>query len=177
MPIGLRETHLGNNSLAEQAYNKALLIEPNFVPALINLADFYRSTNNEAKVEPLLQRALIVAPESGAAQHSYGLSLVRKQRYKEALPYLKAAVDASDALPRYAYVYAVALDNDNSTINSINVLIDGGRRWPNQYEVLMTLVLYLEKTGMSSSIPPFIAKLQSLAPEAPEVQRLIERYR
>ena len=177
LSIASLETHLGNNSLAEQAYNKALLIEPNFVPALINLADFYRSTNNEAKVEPLLERALIVAPESGAAQHSYGLSLVRKQRYKEALPYLKAAVDASDALSRYAYVYAVALDNDNSTINSINVLIDADKRWPNQYDVLMTLVLYLEKTGMSSSIPPFIAKLQNLAPEAPEVQRLIERYR
>lgn len=177
LAIANLELALGNEDGAQLAYRRALRIEPAYVPALINFADFHRRAGREAQVEALLQNALRVAPESGGAQHSYGLYLVRRQQYRQALPHLEAAVSAEDALPRYAYVYAVALDNQNATDKAIEVLSGANQRWPHQYDILMTLVLYLEKAGKTFAIPKYVEDLREIAPQAPEVQRLVKKYR
>lgn len=176
LSIANLEVRLGNANEAEQAYLQALRIEPNYVPALINLADYYRSTGREPKSEPLLKKALDVAPDSGVANHSYGLFLVRKQNYDGALPYLKSAVQQSDALPRYAYVYAVALDNIGKIDEAIKVLVKANEHWPNQYDLLMTLVVYLEKTDKTNSIYKYLSALAAIAPNAPDVKQLLKKY-
>jgi len=174
--IAQLELNLGNLEAAEKAYLQALRIEPNYVPVLLNLADFYRSTNREAEAEKLLQRALSVAPDSGAAQHSYGLLLIRKGDYKAALPHLKLAVEQTDAQPRYAYVYAVALDELGQTKTAAKALVSATKRWPNQYDLLMTLVFYLEKMGNTSSIYQYISQLTAIAPADPAVKQLVAKY-
>ncbi|MBV1916183.1 MAG: tetratricopeptide repeat protein [Pseudomonadales bacterium] len=174
--IAQLELSLGNIPAAEKAYLQALRIEPNYVPALLNTADFYRRTNREADAEELLKRALRVAPDSGAAQHSYGLLLIRKKDYNGALPHLKLAVEQIDAQPRYAYVYAVALDELGQTEAAIDVLVTATARWPKQYDLLMTLVLYLEKTDNTFSIYQYISQLTAIAPADPAVKKLVGKY-
>lgn len=174
--IAQLELNLGNLQAAEKAYLQALRIEPNYVPVLLNLADFYRSTQREKDAEALLVRALGVAPDSGAAQHSYGLLLIRKGDYQAALPHLKLAVAQTDAQPRYAYVYAVALDELGQTKMAVKALVTATKRWPNQYDLLMTLVFYLEKTGDSLSIYQYISQLSAIAPADPAVKKLVEKY-
>jgi len=174
--IAQLELNLGNTKAAEKAYLQALRIEPNYVPVLLNMADFYRSTNREADAKKLLKRALKVAPDSGAAQHSYGLLLIRKGDYKEALPHLKMAIEQTDAQARYAYVYAVALDELGQTKEAVKTLKAATNRWPNQYDLLMTLVFYLEKTGDTFSIYKYISQLTAIAPADPAVKKLVERY-
>ena len=176
LTIASLEMRLGNIEKAEQAFQQALRIEPNYVPALINMADYYRSTGRESKSESLLQKALEIAPESGAAHHSYGLLLVRNQDYAGALPYLKAAIHMEDAQPRYAYVYAVALDNRGNTGEAIKVLADANERLVNQYDLLMTLILYLEKTGNTMSIYKYLSALTAIAPNQAEVKKLVKKY-
>lgn len=176
LSIATLEIRLVNLNKAEQAYLHALRIEPNYVPALINLADFYRGTGQEEKSEPLFKKALRLSPDSGVAHHSYGLFLVRKQNYDGALPYLKDAVGQNDALPRYAYVYAVALDNIDKTDEAINVLIKANERWPNQYNLLMTLIIYLEKTDDTNSIYKYLSRLTAIAPNAEDVKQLVKKY-
>ncbi len=170
------ELNLGNVEAAKKAYLQALRIEPNYVPALLNMADFYRSTGREADAEILLKRALSVAPDSGAAQHSYALLLIRKGEYKTALPHLKLAIEQPDALARYAYVYAVALDELGQTKAAVKALVAATLRWPNQYDLLMTLVFYLEKTGNTSSIYQYISQLTAIAPADPEVKKMVAKY-
>ncbi|RLA44550.1 MAG: hypothetical protein DRR42_20340, partial [Gammaproteobacteria bacterium] len=87
--IATLELNLGDTQAAEQAYLQALRIEPNYIPALLNMADYYRGMGQEPEAEPLLKRALLVAPDSGAVQYSYGLHLIRKGDYDGALPHLK----------------------------------------------------------------------------------------
>jgi len=171
------EARLGNNDAAEKALLQALRIEPDYVPALLNLADYYRASGREAEVEPLLKRALKVAPDSGAAHHSYGLFLVRRQNYDAALPYFEAAIKQVDALPRYAYVYAVALDSKGQAGKAIEILTAAAERWPNQYEILLLLVNYLDQRGNVKLAMNYLSKLTAIAPNAPEVKRLIEKYR
>jgi len=174
--IAQLELNLGNIDAVEKAYLQALRIEPNYVPVLLNLADFYRSANRDADAQELLQRALDVAPDSGAAQHSYGLLLIRKGDLAAALPYMKLAVEQDDATARYAYVYAVALDELGQTKAAVNTLVKATKRWPNQYDLLMTLVFYLEKTGNTFSIYQYISQLTAIAPADPAVKQLVEKY-
>ena len=171
------EARLGNNEAAEKALLQALRIEPGYVPALLNLADYYRASGREAEVEPLLKRALKVAPDSGAAHHGYGLFLVRQQNYDAALPYFEAAIKQADAVPRYAYVYAVALASKGQTEKAIGILTAAAERWPNQYEILLLLVNYLDQSGNIKLAMNYLSKLSAIAPSAPEVKRLIEKYR
>jgi tetratricopeptide (TPR) repeat protein len=174
--IALLELQFGNIKAAENAYLQALRIEPNHVTVLLNMADFYRSTARDAEAETLLKRALSVAPDSGAVQHSYGLLLIRKGDPSGALPHLKLAIEQADAQARYAYVYAVALDNQGQTKEAAKVLVKAIKRWPNQYDLLMTLVLYLEKSGNTYSIKKYVSQLMMIAPNEPSVKQLKERY-
>ena len=76
----------------------------------------------------------------------------------------------------YAYVYAVALDNRGNTGEAIKVLADANERWVNQYDLLMTLILYLEKTGNTMSIYKYLSALTAIAPNQAEVKKLVKKY-
>ncbi|MBP17497.1 MAG: hypothetical protein CMQ21_03525 [Gammaproteobacteria bacterium] len=168
--------NLGNTDAAEVAYSNALLIEPNYIPALLNLADLYRALKREPEGTELLQRALAFAPESGAVNFSFGLSIIRQQKYKEALPYLKAGTEREDSQPRYGYVYAVALDSVKQTEEALVYLEKAVKRWPNQYDLLMTQVLYMEKLGKTENILVPLSALSRLAPGTPAVQQRLRQY-
>jgi predicted CXXCH cytochrome family protein len=170
------ELNLGNLVAAENALRRALEIEPNYVPALINMADYFRESNQEEKVESLLRRALNTAPDSGAAQHSYGLFLVRQKDYRNALTHLKIAMSRDDAHPRYAFVYAVALDSQGKTRQALEVLEQASLHWPNQYDLLLTRISYLEKLGDTDSVLPVLSRLSAIAPDSPAVRTLVGKY-
>ncbi|MBQ0721053.1 MAG: tetratricopeptide repeat protein [Gammaproteobacteria bacterium] len=174
--IGGLELSFGNVVAAEKAYQQALRIEPHYVPALLNMADLYRGTGREAQAADLLKRALKMTPDSGAVQHSYALLLIRKGDYQAALPHLKLAIEQTDAQARYAYVYAVALDELGQTAAAVQALVAATKRWPNQYDLLMTLVFYLEKSANTSSIYTYISQLTAIAPADPAVKKLVEKY-
>jgi hypothetical protein len=40
----------------------------------------------------------------------------------------------------------------------------------------LTLILYLEKSGDADAVLPFLSKLSAIAPAAPEVKQLINKY-
>ena len=174
------ERGLGNMGAAQMANQQALLIEPNFVPALINLADFYRGAGQDSKARPLLLKALQIAPESSAVNHSYGLLLVRSGQYDAAIPFLARGASltdtASDGHPRFAYVYAIALDSVGRSSEAANYLLQATEKWPNQYDLLLTLVVFLEKTQRFDEISRPLNDLVELAPASADVQQLVRQY-
>lgn len=108
--------------MAEPAYQQGLLLNPSFVPAYANLADLYREQNRESEAEATLRKGLGVIPSDAYLHHALGLSLVRQNRIDDALPELQVAADSSDAEPRFALVYALALDRVGSTTDAIAYL-------------------------------------------------------
>jgi len=166
----------GEVALARQSLRRAIQIEPHYVPALLNLADRYRGDGNEAEARVLLERAITVAPDSGAANHSYGLALIRQGSAELALSYLLEATRCDDRQPRYAYVYAVALDAIARTSEAVNVLAQASKLWPGQYDLLMLEVMYREKTGLLSGIKTPLRILSRLAPRDPQVVQRLQRY-
>ena len=135
------QLQIGQRGFAEEIYKEALGMEPHYLPALLNLADLKRE-DDESESLALLQRAVQQAPDSGAALHSFGLALVRAKRTEEAVHYLGLAFYQSDAIPRYAYVYAVALESTGEVEEALSVLANALERWPNQPDLFALKAAY-----------------------------------
>jgi hypothetical protein len=56
------------------------------------------------------------------------------------------------------------------------VLAAAAERWPNQYDLLMTLVIFMDKTGKTDGIYKYISALTAIAPNSPEVKQLVQKY-
>ena len=175
--LAMLEANLGNFQMAEKAYLQALKIEPTHFPAMLNLAELYRNQGKAKEEEGMLKSALTTMPDSGTVQHSYGLLKIRQQNYEGALPYLEAALGKLDSQPRFAYIYAVALDNLGNTQQAIKVLNKANEDWPNQVDILSLLIMYYEKTNQQSLIAGPLNALKLLAPQSPQVQQWMQKYR
>ena len=101
---------LGAATEAEKAFKQALIIAPQFAPALLNLADLYRSYGDEKAALTYLKKAINVSDDSAAASHAMGLYYIRQQQLPKAISYLSKAVELDANNARYCYVYAVALN-------------------------------------------------------------------
>jgi tetratricopeptide (TPR) repeat protein len=167
---------LGDRQQAELHYVKALDISPGFVPALLNYAEFLRASARDPEVQKHLLKAIEVAPDSAGAQHAYGLYLVRQKQVSDAIPYLRKAATINDAQPRFSYVYAVALDSIGSTDSAIVHLKTADKRWPNQMDILNTLLQYADKQNQLASHLPYLSKLSALSPSSPLVKQLLQKY-
>ena len=73
--LGVLETDLGRKDLAEQAYRKALSMDPYFIPARQNLATIYNQMGRNADAERELREGIRQAPEQGELHYSLGLLL------------------------------------------------------------------------------------------------------
>ena len=170
------EINLGRLPQARAAFEQALAIAPAFVPALLNFADMERAAGTEAAAAALLSRALKLAPHSADANFSQALSLVRQQQTQAALPHFAVAVQQEGSPPRYAYVYAVALDSLGRTPAAIETLQAASRRWPSQVDLLLLEALYRHKLADTQGLLPALKQLGQLAPSHPQVQTLLQRY-
>lgn len=97
--------------LAEQAYRAALDLDPEWLPAYINLVDHLRVNNRDSEGEAVLQQGLQKLPNSAALHHSLGLLAIRQKQLPQALASLKQAVMLELEDSRFSIVYAALLIN------------------------------------------------------------------
>ena len=138
------EDSLGRAEAAERAYRRALDIEPGFVPALVDYADFLRRAGNESQTAALLGRALAVAPDSAVANAAFGLHLVRRGRHAEALKPLKLAATVADTTAYFVYTYGVAQYSLGQPDAALETLRGGIHRWPWDPDLLRALIAYAD---------------------------------
>lgn len=121
---------------AEAAFQHALRIEPNYVPSLINFADFYRASNRDELGGELLARALELEPQNSSANFAYAMSLIRAQQKDAAMGYLQTASEQADSSPYYHYVYAVGLNDLGQTEQALSIINQALQQWPNDAGLL-----------------------------------------
>lgn len=161
LALGNLASNLGDLAGAEQAYLTAYKIEPSYIPVLIQVSEFYRQQGQDAKGASYLRKALQVEPNNAQANHALGLFKIRQKQYGQALANLKISAHSDEALPSFAYIYAVALDHQGQTNNAISELEQAHQRWPADTDVLSALISYLNKTGQTDKAQQYQQRLQA----------------
>jgi tetratricopeptide (TPR) repeat protein len=151
----------GEHAAAEQAYERAVTLDPTFVPAYVNLADHYRARQQDDKGERVLRQGLARNPDAPALHHSLGLLLVRERRYAEAVASLARAAELAPAAARYGYVYGVALHSTGHTDRALAVLTRAHDRHPGR------------ERGARDATMAYARKLLEVAPEDPRARQIL----
>ena len=94
---------------AENWFNEALKISPNYSPALINLANIALSNRENDKAEQLLQSALLLEPNNIEALVALGLAQKRLGKISDARSTLTKAVDINPDHPVARFNLAVLM--------------------------------------------------------------------
>jgi len=100
----------GERERARMAYRKALLLDPNLVPAIVNLANLHYANDDLVEAQALYGRALLLEPECFEAHFNLGNIHHDLGRYQEAIGYY---LDALRLNPPYAdahFYLAVTLE-------------------------------------------------------------------
>jgi predicted CXXCH cytochrome family protein len=158
--------------LAEKSYRRAINLDRFFIPAWLNMADFYREINRDNEVEALLKEALSVnssdsvsAIDRGNLQHALGLLLVREKRYIESLKPLEAAAKLAPSNWRHGYIFAIALDSLGKRKDAIGALESTVQANPGQLQPLTTIIDFLATDEEWKRARHYAKKLQTLDPE------------
>jgi Tfp pilus assembly protein PilF len=122
---------MGDVVRAQEQLQQALVLNPDWVPGMVNLADLYRAQGRDAEAGPLLQQALLRVPDSADVLVARAMWLVR-QGQREAAVGLLARAFAQQPTQRTAYLYAVALHSIGDSPMALQVIEDvmaSGRRF------------------------------------------------
>lgn len=101
----------------------ALKLNPDFVPAVIMLAQWLEQTKGKVKqARALLEKSIARHPDEARLYQTLGLSLVRAGRYSSALQALKNAHRLAPDNANYAYVLAIALRDTSQAKEALQLL-------------------------------------------------------
>jgi predicted CXXCH cytochrome family protein len=171
--LGLLDLRRREMSGAEGEYRTALRLDPNFVPALVNLADLDRARGKDDEGAELLRRAMALEPDNADVRYALGLYLVRRHDYPGALDLLRRAHELMPDNARYAYVYAVALNSNGAAGEALALLEEAHRQHPADREVLMALVSIARDQGDFATALRHARALVALDPGNAELRALV----
>ena len=149
---------------AEAELKSALALDPSFAPAAVNLADLYRALGREAEGDALLRKALQRNPDDAVLFHAVGLSMVRQKQNEKALGFFAAARRIEPTNARYAYVYAVALNDAGQTNAAIQTLTSVIKAHPYDRDSLAALVSFYNRVGEPGKASIYAQRLAQLEP-------------
>jgi predicted CXXCH cytochrome family protein len=162
----------GDYPSAERAYREALAINPQLVPAYLNLADLLRGQQREQEARALLETARTIAPQNAATLHALGLLETRAGNNDEALELLGQAAALETSGTRHRFVYAVALHDLGRPEDAIAQLEALNRAAPDNQEVLLALANYNAELEQLDSARRYATRLVELAPDNPGYRQL-----
>ncbi len=156
----------GETARAEDAYRKAVTLDPHFVPAYANLADLYRAGRRDADAERMLREGLRMVPNAATLREALGLTLVRQGKRQEALAEFAAAAKAAPDDPRHTYIYAVALHDAGRRAEAVRLLEAAARRTGDR-DVLLALAAFKREAGDPAAAARYLARLAEINPDDP----------
>jgi tetratricopeptide (TPR) repeat protein len=136
----------GETKNAIASYQKALMLEPQAVMAMVNSSIVYAQMGENGKAEQSLQKALKLAPDNAAANFNMGLLKAEKNEPKQAEKYLKNAFKADPQMAQAAYNLCI-----NTAKDRINEAVTWCRKAadlrPQEPKYAFTLAFYLNQKG------------------------------
>jgi tetratricopeptide (TPR) repeat protein len=172
--LGVFYTTRGDLPSAETAYREAIRINPQLVPARLNLADLLRQQQREDEARKMLLDTLAIVPDNGNAQHALGLLETRSGNGKNALQYLGRAAELEVVGTRHRFVYAIALHDLGKPKEAIVQLQSLLRSAPDSTDILMALANYNAELGQRDKALGYAKRLTEIAPGNQNYQQLYQ---
>ena len=119
----------------------------------------------------------MASPKSADLHHALGLLHARQHLYADAVAELGKASSLAPDNPRYAYVYAIALESTGKPDAALRVLGETYRRHPYDREALLGLASILRDRGREKDATRYAEELVAVMPEDAEAKRLLEEIR
>lgn len=145
--------NLGNIHMKRQdhrsafaAYETALKLRSDFVPAYVNIALVCNAMGDNDKAEAFLRKALVVDPKNAVAHLNLGMLLGELERPKEAEKAFRAAWKADPNLAAAAYNLGVLLAEDRPQ-ESLTWCREAFRLRPNDGKYGYTYAFFLHRHG------------------------------
>jgi tetratricopeptide (TPR) repeat protein len=95
---------------AAQTYRRALVIDPDLVPAIVNLANIHYARDELIEAQALYERAIVLDPECFEAHFNLGNIHHDIGRYEDALACYREAVALNASYPDAHFYLAVTLE-------------------------------------------------------------------
>ena len=175
LQMGIFLVTRGDYPAAEAAYREALFLNPQLIPARLNLADLLRTQGREDEARDQLLAALEVAPENGNALHALGLLETRNANPAIALNYLGRAAAVESEGTRHRFVYAIALHDLGKPEQAVTELKKLLRQVPANQDVLLALTNYSAELGRREEALEYAGKLVQMAPGNQGYQQLYQQ--
>jgi Flp pilus assembly protein TadD len=163
----------GDSGGAIAEYKRAIEIDPTFLAAYANLADVYRARGADGDAEAVLRQGIARNGHAAPLQFALGLTFVRQKRTAESLKALREASRLAPDDARFAYVYAVALNDAKRNSEALKVLADARKHHPYDRDVLTGLAYFTAQAGDRKQALGYAKTLHELDPENPTYERLI----
>jgi predicted CXXCH cytochrome family protein len=152
----------GDLTSAENTLREALVVDPTFTAAYVNLADVYRSQGRDEDADVILRKGLRVAADTASVEFALGLTLVRLERRSEAMAHLARAYALRPDAIRFGYVYAVAQYDSGREVAALRTLEQMRTRYPANRDILRLLAGYNQQLGRAEEAQRFAAELEKL---------------
>jgi len=172
--LGMLFADLGRVDEAEKSYRLALSLQPGFEPAYANLAHLLDNTKGNREAIDLLTAGLEIIPQSAVLKHAMGLALARRRQLEPALAYLADAARSAPDVPRFSYVYAIALNSNSKPDQALQELASAHERHPADIDILFALVTINRDVGNLATARKYALELKALMPEQPAVDQLLK---
>lgn len=157
----------GQTDKAEAAFKQALVLQPQYIPAYVNYANFLQQQNKESAAYEILQTGLSKV-EDAALYHSLGLWYVRNKELDKGINALQKAAQLEPDIARYQYVYAVAI-GEKQPEQAIRVLQGVLQKHSGNIEVLSALASYYKQMGDSAKAVRYRQKAEKVMQYVPAV--------
>ena len=175
LQLGIFYSGRGDLPAAEKAYRESIYLNPQLIPALLNLADLLRAQTRDDEAREILLGALNTAPEHGPTLHALGLLETRTENTTLAMDYLRRAAERENNGTRHRFVYAIALHDLGKPQQAIKELLALLKAVPQSQEVLLALANYNAELGERERARSFAAKLAQIAPNNKDYRELLNQ--
>lgn len=165
--IGRIYDALTNYPAAVQAYEKVLAINPNFIPALNNLAYLYSERLNQPdKAYPLAEKAQQLAPDDPSTADTLGWILYKRGQYGRALGFLNQSTSKAGGTPEiqlHLGMVQYMLGDEKASRDSLERVAKSTKEFPDKQEAARALaVLDVDvKTADAKTVAELEDRLQS----------------
>jgi tetratricopeptide (TPR) repeat protein len=171
--LALFHQRRGNSDLASELYLSSQQIDPYFSPSYVNLADILRSSANERMSGQIIDRGLSFMPNDPDLNFSKALHLVRDQKAQDALNHLEKAVIFAPDNSRYAYTYAVALNDMGQPLKALEVLNAAFEKNQYQQEINLLLLNLNRSQGNWNEALKYAKNLSKILPDNMAIENII----